>query len=563
MADVGLETAPGRALPAAGHAEGGRKVYRPARSPRTKFADLKGVEVFAVNAHRGRSYTVQDLDDIVRNFYLVEQRPELKFRPPVVLNSLALGHEDEQPGLLSPEACAKLGIPLNSGVPKIGRVSRLWRRGNKLLADFTDVPEAVARLIDARAYDGVSAEIYPRPPKGLPGSGRMLRRVALMGGEIPELKNLAELPYAQYYDAHAERRGDLNFVRAFVHRRGGEEYYELYSEYAPAPPPGRAELVRLLGGRGYPAALLERTPDASLRRLYLTHEPYSEVTMSAETGYADHANDPKATQTGDDPIQRRDAAGPGHNQNYAEDDEKKLDEMDDSAGMAYLSEKIAKYRDLGVKRFGDAFKTKWGELDISHQGPTKVTATSDGADGNAEGDDKKDEEKAEMNSELQKFREEIRREKEALRQDRLEYQKLLNEERSRQRRDVIDSFCEEMYKLGKITRPDCDAANPYGVKRRLLRADARVVVEKYSENGKAVEATELDLQMAEIRCRPAVIKFGEIASGDNTAGGDATEAEHFYEAHRRDFEAVSTSKEEFLDTYRKSSAEERRALLTA
>src|SRR5207244_3118653 len=67
-----------------------------------------------------------------------------------------------------------------------------------LKANLQNVPASIGRLINARAYDGVSSEVYDEPPEGIKGSGKMLRRVALLGGELPHVKQLKDLPWADY-----------------------------------------------------------------------------------------------------------------------------------------------------------------------------------------------------------------------------------------------------------------------------------------------------------------------------------------------------------------------------
>lgn len=153
---------------------------------------LNGVEIFATGTHRGKSYTDDDLDQMVSNFrrYSVGKRTLLKV--PAVL-----GHEEDQ-SLLE-----------RSDLPAAAWATDLWRarkacpacegagltedaehkcqmcdgRGEVgvLKASFRDVPPKVARLLKGKAYATVSAEIYDEPPEGVPGEGKMLRRVAFSG----------------------------------------------------------------------------------------------------------------------------------------------------------------------------------------------------------------------------------------------------------------------------------------------------------------------------------------------------------------------------------------------
>lgn len=174
-----------------------RKTRAPAIRPHSErgggLAVCRAVEVFAEGEHNDKRYTAKDLDEIVENFAQFSAGPQALVKPP-----LSIGHEDEQPLVAGTEAEYRD----NTGIPGFGRVAKLWaekRDGKRVvLADFADVPKSIARLINGRAYTKVSAEIYDEPPEGVPGNGKMLRRVALLGGELPQVKTLADLPLADY-----------------------------------------------------------------------------------------------------------------------------------------------------------------------------------------------------------------------------------------------------------------------------------------------------------------------------------------------------------------------------
>ena len=144
------------------------------------------VEIFAAGTHRGKEYTVADLDRMVANFEKFSTGAAPLLAPPAVL-----GHEEDQT-LLE-----------NSGLPAAGWITKLWREGDKLKGKVSRIPEKVAKLINQHSYRKVSAEIYDEPPEGIPGQGMMLRRLALLGAEIPQVKSLADLPPAQLESAEA------------------------------------------------------------------------------------------------------------------------------------------------------------------------------------------------------------------------------------------------------------------------------------------------------------------------------------------------------------------------
>jgi hypothetical protein len=105
---------------------------------------------------------------------------------PLVEPTVVIGHEEEQELLQ------------NTGIPAVGWVVGLRHKGTKLRADLSQIFPDIAKLIEAGAFKHVSAEIYPkdRPPEGVPAKGCMLRRVALLGGQLPHIKSLADLPPA-------------------------------------------------------------------------------------------------------------------------------------------------------------------------------------------------------------------------------------------------------------------------------------------------------------------------------------------------------------------------------
>lgn len=160
--------------------------------PVPRLATIDRVEVFEAGLHQGRPYTVQELDQAVANFHKFAgkngERIGIKVNPTVVL-----GHSEDQV-LLD-----------NSGLPAAGIVANLWRERTKLLAGFADVPEPVALLVNQRAYRTVSAEFWLDFEDQGRHFGLVLKRVALLGAEPPQVKSLADLPLARFVDRFADR----------------------------------------------------------------------------------------------------------------------------------------------------------------------------------------------------------------------------------------------------------------------------------------------------------------------------------------------------------------------
>lgn len=146
------------------------------------MADLRGIEIFSVGRWKGMDWSVADLDAMVRNFDALQGH----IKPPA-----KLGHDDEQV------------LAQHDGQPALGWVTRLYRQGKKLLADFADVPRALMEAINLGRYRRVSSEIFPAieatpiPEQlGLMGTvtGAVLHAVAFLGADMPEVKDLADLP---------------------------------------------------------------------------------------------------------------------------------------------------------------------------------------------------------------------------------------------------------------------------------------------------------------------------------------------------------------------------------
>jgi len=132
--------------------------------------ELKGREIFAVGKWNEMNFTEADLDDIVSNFEALNaiHRVPLKF-----------GHNDEQ--------------PLTDGQPAIGWISRVFREGKKLYADFTDMPNTVFEAIKKKLYRTVSVELLFDVDHQGKRFGHVLDAVALLGADHPAVNTLSDL----------------------------------------------------------------------------------------------------------------------------------------------------------------------------------------------------------------------------------------------------------------------------------------------------------------------------------------------------------------------------------
>lgn len=134
---------------------------------------IEGVEIFAPGEWNGDKYTLDDLDEMVKAFSEMSET----FKPP-----LKLGHSEEQK------------ILQDDGLPAAGWVGKLYRQGERLLADFVDIPQKVYDLIRKGAYRKVSSEIFWNIECGEGKSyKRMLAAVSLLGADIPAVMILRDI----------------------------------------------------------------------------------------------------------------------------------------------------------------------------------------------------------------------------------------------------------------------------------------------------------------------------------------------------------------------------------
>lgn len=132
--------------------------------------ELRNQEIFAVGTWNGMTFDERDLDDIVTAF---NELREVHNAP------LKFGHNKKQ--------------PITDGQPALGWVTRVFRQGQKLMADFSDVPSVVAKAIKRKLYRKVSVELLfdaKYQGKRLP---LVLDAVALLGADHPAVSTLADL----------------------------------------------------------------------------------------------------------------------------------------------------------------------------------------------------------------------------------------------------------------------------------------------------------------------------------------------------------------------------------
>ncbi|HEA21443.1 MAG TPA: hypothetical protein ENH87_11045, partial [Pricia antarctica] len=134
--------------------------------------DIQGVQIFAPGQWNGDKYTEKDIEELVSAFNETGQtvRPFLK-----------IGHDKEQ------------GLVQKDGMPAVGWIEKLRKVGGKLVADFTKVPKKIFDLIKAGAYRKVSSEIFFNVTVAGKKFPRLLKAVAILGGDTPAVQTLDDI----------------------------------------------------------------------------------------------------------------------------------------------------------------------------------------------------------------------------------------------------------------------------------------------------------------------------------------------------------------------------------
>lgn len=145
-----------------------------------ELAELNDIEVFEAGTYRGKVYDDAKLDEIVKNTN--DFIDEIK---PVAI----IGHDEDQ------------DLLKRSGLFSAGWMQPVKKVGQKIVASFKDVPQVLAELINKKAFKRISAEIY----NDYNGKGLALRRVAILGGDIPEVKTLQDIAALYSDDARQDQ----------------------------------------------------------------------------------------------------------------------------------------------------------------------------------------------------------------------------------------------------------------------------------------------------------------------------------------------------------------------
>lgn len=134
--------------------------------------NIEGVDIFASGEWNGDKYSEKDLDQIIQAFD--ETKSYLK---PYV----KLGHGDEQSLLKADE------------LPAAGYIDRIYRKGQKIVADLVRVPKKIYELITNKAYSRISSELFVNLKLQGKQHPLALKSIALLGGETPAVHTLDDI----------------------------------------------------------------------------------------------------------------------------------------------------------------------------------------------------------------------------------------------------------------------------------------------------------------------------------------------------------------------------------
>jgi len=193
-----------------------------AKSGELPIEDLIDKEIFAAGTWtdmkgRTRKYTTSDLDAMVANFDALKSR----FTP-----HMKLTHADQ-----------KTQVKF-TGSPAVGWITKLQRKGKKLVADFARVPQKLAKLIRAGSYRRFSAEILPSFKDESTGKiySNVVSAAALLGATHPAVNTLDDI--LELFGADSEAIAEYLNVESDSLFEGHGEPALSFSAFEPEPDEG-------------------------------------------------------------------------------------------------------------------------------------------------------------------------------------------------------------------------------------------------------------------------------------------------------------------------------------
>lgn len=516
-------------------------------SSSARLARVPGVELFAAGTRGGHTYTDRDVEDIARNARTYGHL----IKPPV-----KIGHGELQ--LIARQLSEKAHREEQTGIPRLGGVD--WKtvraergqcpacggsgraegkpcpncegKGQHLVlkGDLVNVPRKLAQLIRDRHYDRVSAEIYPKPPEGHPGTGKVLRAVSLQGGNLPVVKTLADLPEPVDDDGAAPRPAMVRFSES---RYLGQGVWECFSEVRTMPlkegssDETRSENIAEMIRSGHPA---DQAAAAAYRQQREASKS-SEVPMRSEhmRRLAEMGADQNILNEMPDHHVAHMADMMGRSNPDYDSDPPDVQEQE-RANYAEKARKMAAYAEKCRRKYAE--------------GTPSPSSTMTNPDEVA---------KANFSEMVSTLKAEILKELAPIRGD-------IEATRTESKRDRVVKLCERLSAEGRIAPAELDAG-PEGNTPTLIddlcSLPDTAKVHKFSEGGKTVALSQFEVALKRLERRPVVRKFGEsVGAGGHkatTGNGDydaeKAKVEQHWESFSEDFQRLNTTKEDLVGAF--------------
>ena len=476
---------------------------------------LPRVEIFEAGVHKGKVYTTADLDDMVAAFQRYSKPRSGKQVAPVAVPAV-LGHDEAAEQLLLQQ----------TGLPAAAWTEDVWRDGDKLVARLSDVPPEVMRLIEGRRYTRVSAEIYDRHPAGVPTAGephKMLRRIAFLGGEIPQVKTLADIPVP-----HSERAGipagvlrdnpgarlhpvHLRAVRVIPRHDAGS--FLVFSEVVAM---NKDELLSQLQKMGMDTEALQLCDERALAEMVRAlSDKQAANAQGVQPATDTNSADTMPTAPADQPADGTSATEPDVTASPTIEKQGDLtithkDDDDDpqSPPEGAPPEKMAAYHTAMAKKFSGMC------------GSSKYSEKAD-----------------------PRFRE---IEERLARVDRM-----TREREKAERRSSVTSRLNALVSAGKVLPAE------RGMLDDALLAVPADAVAKFSDGGTVVEEPVLERLLKALESRPVLVRFSERipatpqkSSGSASEDAEVAKLEEHFEQFSEEFEKVNLTREQLLEGFK-------------
>lgn len=490
---------------------------------------MKRVQLFAKGRYRvldhrakkwiHRTFGERDLNDIVSNFQRFSvPGPALKHRV-----NLVKGHVP--------------GDVFDPTIPKEGQAGKVYREGDTVYYDAPKVDDQFAADVHDGKFDDISAELYDSPEDaGLTGKGLMLRRIAVLGGDVPKIKGLNPEGLARTLDFSENEHGLTVMLSSF-------------SEDAM----GRDEMMKQLLAANMSQEVLDTLDDVQL----------AEICKAAGGGGTGEAGE----TTGDDGEGTGDAVEPGAGETGSTEgkgattDTENAGETTTASGEGEGGDNMP---DIGEDK--DASKTKFSEMCGSMEKHKKAHKMKFGEDLAMDGgaaasfsespihlNFSEDQMQALVAAAIKPVQELAMKATEDVRKE-LDYLR-------------VHTFCETQLLTGRLTPADMDTSHGRpNVEQRLLLIDNKAKVHKFSEGGETKEWTALDAEMNAILQRPVNRTGEKLPAGkagvhnfsEGTSGEVREKKFHaFAESIAEQLEAADTSVKEVVERWKASRPSDR------